>query len=62
MGDVGGGGRWLENQYNTVCEEVGLFLIIFIRLSTIILFRVVRKFGSRQLCCQSEWPVQGYFI
>ena len=30
-------GRWVENQYNTVCE-VGAFLFIFIHLSFIIFY------------------------
>ena len=37
MEDVRGVGRWVENQYNTVCE-VGAFLFIFIRLSFIIFY------------------------
>ena len=62
MEDVGGGGGgWVENQYNTVCV-VGGFLFVFIRLSTINLFKVVSKFWSRQLSCQSERPVQGYLL
>ena len=37
MEDVRRVGRWVENQYNTVCE-VGAFLFIFIHLSFIIFY------------------------